>query len=107
MIEAEIDFTAPVWLWNADQAWHFVTVPADYTEQIKFYGASGVGLKKRGFGSVKVRVMIDEVTWQTSVFPDKKSGTYLLPLKKDVRQKAGISVGDEVTVKLRLSTNAL
>jgi hypothetical protein len=35
------------------------------------------------------------------VFP-VKSGGYILPVKADVRRKAGIAAGDEVTVELEL-----
>ena len=35
------------------------------------------------------------------MFP-QKSGGYLLPIKADVRRRAGISAGDEVTVELEL-----
>jgi len=39
--------------------------------------------------------------WRTSVFP-LNSGGYVLPLKADVRRRAGIAAGDEVTVELEL-----
>ena len=55
----------------------------------------------RGFGSVKVEATIHGVTWRTSVFPLNRGG-YLLPLKAEVRRKAGIGAGDEVTVELEL-----
>ena len=55
----------------------------------------------RGFKSVKVEARIGDVTWRTSVFP-MKSGGYFLPVKKEVRCRASIAAGDEVTVKLEL-----
>ena len=54
------------------------------------------------FGSVRVRAQIGDVTWQTSVFP-LNSGGYLLPVKAEVRKRAGIGAGDEVTVSLSLA----
>lgn len=33
-------------------------------------------------------------TWSTSVFPDKASGSFVLPVKKAVRKPQGIDVGD-------------
>jgi len=41
------------------------------------------------------------VVWRTSVFP-LNAGGYLLPVKAEVRKKAGIGAGDEVTVELEL-----
>ena len=43
-----------------------------------------------------------KTTWKTSIFPDKKSGTYLLPLKADVRRREGIGAGDRITSSLEV-----
>jgi hypothetical protein len=91
-----ITFTAPLWLWNGEgRSWHFVTVPEEQSAEI---GLETLGTR-RGFGSVRVEASIGEVTWRTSVFP-QKSGTYLLPVKADVRRRNGIVAADEITVVL-------
>ena len=41
------------------------------------------------------------VTWRTSIFP-QKSGGYLQPIKGDVRRRAGVAGGDDVTVSLSI-----
>ena len=92
-------FDAELWLWTGDAAWHFVTVPADVSDEIE--GRTGV-VERRGFGSVRVRVTIGATSWTTSVFPDKQRGAYVLPVKKDVRAKEGIAAGDRATVVLEL-----
>jgi hypothetical protein len=51
---------------------------------------------------VRVRVTIGSSTWSTSVFPDKQREAYVLPIKKAVRTKEGIAVGDVVTVAIEL-----
>jgi hypothetical protein len=48
-----------------------------------------------------VAATINDVTWRTSVFP-QKSGGYILPIKAEVRRRAGIAAGDDVTVSLEL-----
>jgi len=88
--------TAPLWLWSGGR-WHFITVPAEEAGEIRAHCL----LNRGGFGSVKVEATIDDVTWRTSVFP-QKSGGYLLPVKADVRRRTGIAAGDDVTVKLEL-----
>ena len=94
-----ITITAPIWLWSGGQAtWHFLTVPEDQAVEIR---AHNFGSDRRGFGSVRVEASIDDVTWRTSVFP-QKSGGYILPIKADVRRRAGIVAGDEVTLSLEL-----
>jgi hypothetical protein len=95
-----ITFTSKLWLWQGTGAsWHFLTVPADQSVEIRLQSAaSGV---RRGFGSVRVQASIDGVAWKTSIFP-QKSGGYLLPVKAAVRRDAGISAGDVVTAAISL-----
>ena len=50
---------------------------------------------------MRVEATINGVAWRTSVFP-QKSGGYILPVKAEVRRKAEIAAGDEVTVSLEL-----
>ncbi len=73
-------------------AWHFIAVPKKESEKIK----ATFGDMTRGFGSLKVMATIGKTKWKTSIFPDSKSGTYLLPIKKDVRKKELINKGDEI-----------
>jgi len=90
--------TAPLWLWSEGKgSWHFLTVPADEAVEIRAHGFDN----RRGFGSARVEATINGVTWRTSVFP-QKSGGYILPIKADVRRRAAIAAGDEVTVRLEL-----
>ena len=85
-------------LWNGESAsWHFIDLPAANADDIRAHSL----MDRRGFGSVRVVATIGDVTWRTSVFP-QKSGGYLLPVKADVRRRAGIVAGDEVTVTLEL-----
>lgn len=93
-----IQVTGPLWLWSGDSAsWHFLTVPEDLSGEIRAESLARSG----GFGSVRVEVRIDDVSWRTSVFP-QKSGGYILPVKKEVRSRAGIVAGDEVSFELEI-----
>ena len=91
--------TAPLLLWSGEGAsWHFLTIPEEQSGEIR---AQAFGIP-RGFGSVGVEARIGDVTWRTSVFP-QKSGGYILPVKAEVRRKVGIAAGDEVTITLELT----
>lgn len=90
-------FRAEVWLWPGTSPWHFVSLPEEVADLI---AASSEGRGRR-FGSVPVEVTVDDLTWRTSVFPDRKSGTFLLPLKKQVRQHLDCGVGDTLEVGIR------
>ena len=90
--------SAPLWLWSGEGgSWHFVTVPEDQSAEIRAQAFAG----PRGFGSVRVAATVNGVTWRTSVFP-LRSGGYILPVKAEVRRKAGIAAGDEISVTLEL-----
>jgi hypothetical protein len=93
-----ITITGPLWLWSGENgSWHFVTVPEELSSEIRAHCLMAM----RGFKSARVEATINGVTWRTSVFP-VKSGGYILPVKADVRRKAAIAAGDEVTVELEL-----
>lgn len=88
-----------VWLWPGEMAaWHFVHVDKATSDKIK---ASQKG-PRRGFGAVKVEVRIGKTVWKTSIFPDKKSGTYLLPLKAAVRRAESIDSGDSISFTIHI-----
>ena len=90
--------TSEVWLYPGMAAWHFITVPKKQTDEIK----KSFGHKARGWGSLPVVVSIGKTKWKTSIFPDKKSGTYLLPLKAEIRKKEGIYNGDVVNFTIEV-----
>lgn len=92
----ELHFSGVVWVAPGDAAWHFVTVPEEPAEIIRLESGPRVG-----FGSVKVEVVVGDSTWSTSVFPDT-TRTYVLPLKRSVRDAEGILEGDVVDVTLKL-----
>lgn len=85
--------TAPVWLYSGDKAaWHFVSIPKEESSEIE----REFDALKGGWGSLPVLVTIGKSSWKTSIFPDKKSGEYLLPLKTEIRKKEGIKNGDTI-----------
>lgn len=93
------DFTAALYEWTGPSAWHFVTVPVAISDEID---ARTEGFTN-GFGSVRVLVRIGGSEWMTSLFPDSKQQSYVLPVKKAVRQAEGIEAGDDVRVRLELA----
>ncbi len=92
-----------VWRWGAERggggAWHFVTLDQKTAAAVK---KTQEGKKRLGWGSVPVVATIGATSWKTSVFPDSKSGSYLLPLKVSVRKKEGVVEGDTITVSLQI-----
>jgi hypothetical protein len=99
-------FSGPLWIWKgkvqdgkpSPVSWHFLTITGAVADGIK---AAAPG-RTAAWGSVYVKVRLGGTQWQTSVFPSKEAGGYLLPFKAAVRKKEGVGEGDVVTVELSL-----
>jgi len=96
-MDATFTFSNPLWEYGGANTWVFVTVPAEISDEI-----TDLVPKQPGFGSVKVAVQIGETEWATSLFPDSKLGSYVLPVKRSVRDQEQLSVGDTADVEVRL-----
>ena len=94
---ATLEFSAELFEWDArdDSSWVFVTLPTELAEDIR-----DMALPRRGFGSVKVTVRCGTSEWRTSVFPDSRSGSYVLPIKKAVRTRQALDIGDTAAFEI-------
>jgi hypothetical protein len=86
--------SAEVWRYPGMAGWHFITVPTAISEEIR----ERLGNMQRGWGSVPVVVTVGTTTWKTSLFPDKETRGYLLPLKAEVRKRENIADGDTIRI---------
>jgi hypothetical protein len=91
------EFTAELYEWEARDNWFFVALPLALSDEI-----TALPLVPGGFGSVKVEATVGHVTWQTSIFPDDGRGTFVLPIKKDVRVRNSLVPGGPVDVSLEV-----
>lgn len=89
-------FTAEVWKHEGTGGWHFVSLPAEVADEIE----ETHGQRARGFRSLRVDVTIGATRWATSIFPDTKRGTYVLPVKRAVRVAEDLSAGSIAHVRL-------
>lgn len=88
-------FEADIWIADSG-SWHFLSLPEHVTDDID----ARHGERSGGFGSVRVEVTIGSTNWATSIFPDRKRGTYVLPVKKAVRVAERLTGGATALVKL-------
>jgi len=91
-------FTDKVQKWDDVGGWFYVRLPKDTYNDLREIGAA----HKRGFGSIKVEVTIGRTTWRTSIFPDTNDRTYILFIKKMIREAEKIELDSKVSVDLRL-----
>ncbi len=89
-------FSAKVFLWPGDLGWHFVYLPKDLAENVKKVS------KKYGGGFVKIKAKIGNSEWETSLFPYKREDTYLICIKKKVREKENIFDKEKVKISFSL-----
>jgi hypothetical protein len=90
-------FDAALYVWAArsDTLFYFVAVPQEFSDEIR-----EVPRMPRGFGAVRVEAEVAGLTWRTSVFPSEREGSYSLPIKRAVRDRAHAGEGDVIHVSL-------
>ena len=92
-------FTSELFVWSGGQTnWYFIRMPVTQSKELR---EQMDGLTN-GFGSIRVEATIQESTWRTSVFPESSTGSYMLPVKKQIRKAAEIEDGDPVEVLLSI-----
>jgi hypothetical protein len=96
-----VEFSAVCWLYTGKGAWYFVTLPSDSAAEISYFSKALNDGKRTGWGSVRVTVQIGATVWQTSLFPDSKNKSYVLPIKAAVRKAENII--EDQSVKVRVS----
>lgn len=90
---------AKVWLYKGDKAaWHFLTLSKASAQKLK----TAFKQPRRGWGSIPVIVTIGKSTWKTSVFPDSKSDSFVLPIKAKVRKAEDIAHSQIVSFTLQI-----
>lgn len=94
-------FTAALWEWQGKASWCFASLPEEVADEID----ERFGHLAAGFGSIRVEVTVGRTTWRTSVFPDTKRGTLILPVKKDVRRREGVDIGGTMAFTLSVVTD--
>ena len=92
----KITFESKLWKYQGKAAWYFVTLPQEESLQIKFANI----FSRRGFGSIRVKAKILNQEWQTSIFPDSKTKSYLLPIKSEIRKKVNLKDDSLITVTI-------
>ena len=107
MLSETHTLTTPLWIWTTDKAaasWHFLTIDGEVAEAIHALALMRrlEGGRKRGWGSMKVQATVGETSWETSIFPTKEMGGWLLPVNAAVRKAEELVAGDLVRVAVEI-----
>lgn len=100
MDKSTYEFSSELWRHPGEAGWCFVTLPEDIADDID----AAVGVRA-GFGSIPVVVSVGATSWKTSLFPDSSSDSFVLPMKKAIREAQQLEVGETVSVQLRHDTD--
>lgn len=99
MKKVKYSIKGKVWLYSSGPtSWHFITIPKTMSDEIE---SRFCGLKK-GFGSLPVKVTLGATEWKTSIFPDKTRGSFILPLKAEVRRKEEFGEGSTINLSIEI-----
>ena len=79
--------------------WRFARLPEDISAKIK---EMQKGRLRRGWGAIYAKAKIRKSEWVTSIFPDRHSDTYILPLKKQIRYQENLYDGITITVSITI-----
>ncbi len=87
-------FEAKPWRYNGPNGWYFISLPIDFSKEIRQNFKS----EEEGWGRLKATAKIGETEWKTAIWFETKSNTYLLPLKAEVRKNEAIELGVGIDV---------
>jgi len=88
------EFSAKIWQYPGPAGWYFVSLPIEITNEIR----ENLKWQEEGWGRMKAFAEIENTTWETAIWFDKKHNTYLLPIKAEIRKKELIEKDMEINV---------
>tara|TARA_R110002072_G_scaffold302668_1_gene487145 strand:- start:428 stop:727 length:300 start_codon:yes stop_codon:yes gene_type:complete len=89
-------FSSKLWKHSSEGGWFFITVPKNYSEEIR----NNLKWQEEGWGRMKAAVIIKELNWNTSIWFDTKVKSYILPVKLEIRKKLSLKDDDFLTVTI-------
>ena len=92
----ELEIEEVVIEWRGPAPFYYARLPPDAAAEITRVKK----LVTYGWGAIPAEVVIEGVSFTTSLFP--KDDTYLLPLKDKVRKTIGATVGDVLSVSMQV-----
>lgn len=92
-MRGDITFTSVVERFPGQGGWYYLAVPDRYTKTL--------AQKRAAWGMFPITAQVGDVTWQTKLMT-KRGGTFFVALKASVRARAGIALGDRVTVAIKV-----
>jgi len=91
----EYQFTTTIWQYSTPKGgWYFVSLPIEISKEIR----ENLKWQEEGWGRLKAIAKINNREWETAIWFDTKMGTYLLPLKAEIRRKEKLAIDQSIKV---------
>ncbi|WP_298417364.1 DUF1905 domain-containing protein [uncultured Kordia sp.] len=90
------EFSSKLWKDSSSGGWVFITLPKNMSKEIR----ENLQWQEEGWGRMKASAIIKEVQWDTAIWFDTKTNTYLLPVKAEIRKKAKLKLDDVIAVSI-------
>lgn len=91
-----ICFEAEVIRFDGPGGWHGAFLPEEAAAEARFFG------RANALGAIAVQARIGATIVRTTLFPDSRRGSYLLPLKAALRKREELVAGSLILVFLTL-----
>ena len=78
-------------------AWYYVYVPREITDEI----FTKINLRATPFRFMPIEAELEGIKWNTALLPHGKK-QFFIPVKKDVRKKTFVDLGDKVEISFSL-----
>jgi hypothetical protein len=92
----KLSFATSIIEWRGPAPFFYAPIPAEHVDAVRH----AAKLASYGWGVVPVEAVINGAKFSTSLFP--KDGGYLLPIKADARKRAGVTMGDTISVTMTI-----
>jgi uncharacterized protein DUF1905 len=92
------EFTAEVWRSEGPADRYFVTLPDEIAQEIR----ERFGGSHQAVGSLPVSVALGRSIWSTSLYAGTVTGTYVIPIKDDVRRRERVREAQVVALKFAI-----
>ncbi len=94
IVKLKYEFTANVWQHSGVGGWFFVSLSKEISQEIR----SQLKWQEEGWGRLKAIAQIGNTNWETAIWYDTKSDSYLLPLKAAIRKIESLVINQEIDV---------
>jgi hypothetical protein len=90
----KVKFSGEIFFWRGPAPFYFISTPEKVSKEIKAVS----NRLTYGWGCIPVTAKVGQIEWTTALIP--KDGSYLVPMKKIIREKLKLDEGSATSITL-------